>query len=93
MKRITFHILRHWRATTDYHKTKDILHVKEMLGHKSIQSTMIYISLERALFKEVEDQFISKVAKTVEEAQKRVDVGFEYVCDFGNDGKLFRKRS
>jgi len=28
IKRITFHTLRHWKATTEYHKTKDILHVK-----------------------------------------------------------------
>jgi hypothetical protein len=33
----------------------------------------------------------SKVIKTIE-AQKLVDVGFEYVCDFGNNGKLFKKR-
>lgn len=93
LNRITFHTLRHWKATMEYHETKDILHVKEILGHKSIQSTMIYISLERTLFKVDEDQFTSKVAKTIEEAQKLVDVGFEFVCDFGNDGKLFRKRT
>jgi hypothetical protein len=37
---------------------------------------MIYISLERTLFKVDEDQFTSKVAKTINEAQKIVDVGF-----------------
>jgi hypothetical protein len=30
-------------------------------------------------------------AKTVEEAQKLVETGFEYVCSF-DDMKLFRKR-
>ena len=42
---ITFHTLRHWGATTEYHRTKDILHVKERLGHKSITSTLIYTHL------------------------------------------------
>ena len=76
----------------EYHKTKDIIHVQQLLGHKSIQSTMIYISLEKAVFKETEDQWISKVAHDIQEAQKLVDVGFEYVCDFSAEGKLFRKR-
>ena len=37
------------------------------------------------------DEYISKAAKTVEEEQKLIEAGFEYVCDF--DGiKLFWKR-
>lgn len=38
LKEIHFHIIRHWRATMLYHQTKDILHVKEFLGHKSLDS-------------------------------------------------------
>jgi hypothetical protein len=34
----------------------------------------------------------SKVVKTIEEAQKLVDVGFDHIRDFGNGGKLFKKR-
>jgi integrase len=40
--RITFHTLRHWKATTEYHKTKDILYVMQLLGHKNIKNTLIY---------------------------------------------------
>ena len=76
----------------EYHKVKDIIYVQQLLGHKSIQSTMIYITIENAVFKETEDQWVSKVARNIEEAQKLVDVGFEYVCDFGAEGRLFRKR-
>ena len=36
------HTLRHTFATTMYKKTKDILLVKELLGHKTIISTQIY---------------------------------------------------
>jgi len=87
IKQITFCTLRHWKATMEYHKTRDILHVKEMLGHRSIQSTLIYTQLINF----EDDDFNSATAKNVEEAQKLVEAGFEYVCDFDNI-KLFRKR-
>ncbi|UCF59628.1 MAG: tyrosine-type recombinase/integrase [Candidatus Bathyarchaeota archaeon] len=43
--RINFHTLRHWKATTLYHKTRDPLFVKEFLGHKKLDTTLIYIQL------------------------------------------------
>lgn len=42
---ITLHTFRHWKATTEYAKTKDILHVMQLLGHKSIQNTLVYTHL------------------------------------------------
>jgi len=87
ISKIHFHTLRHWKATTEYAKTKDILHVMKILGHKNIQNTLLYTQL--ITFKN--DEFHSATAKTVEDAQKLVEAGFEYVCDFG-DVKLFRKR-
>lgn len=86
---ITFHTLRHWKATTEYHKTKDILHVMRLLGHRNIKNTLVYTQLVDAVGDE--DEFVSKVAKTVDEARALVEVGFEYVCDV-EDAKLFRKR-
>ena len=89
--RITFHTARHWKGTMEYHKTKDIIHVKELLGHKSINNTMIYINLERAVFKETSDEFTVRAVDSLEEACKLLEVGFEYVCDMKGK-KLFRKR-
>lgn len=43
--RITFHTFRHWKATMEYHKTKDILHVMQLLGHRNIKNTLIYTQL------------------------------------------------
>jgi len=71
----------------EYAKTKDILHVMQLLGHKNIQNTLIYTHLVN--FKE--DEYIAKVAHTEDEICKLVEAGFEYVCDY-NGNKIFRKR-
>jgi integrase len=84
---ITFHTFRHWKATMEYAKTKDILYIKQLLGHKSIENTLRYTQLVNF----ETDEYISKVAKTVKEAMQLVEAGFEYVCEF-NGVKIFRKR-
>lgn len=43
--RITFKTLRHFKRTMEYQKTKDILHVKYVLGHKNIKNTLVYTHL------------------------------------------------
>jgi integrase len=45
LARISFHTLRHWKATVLYHQTKDILYVKQFLGHRKIETTLLYIQL------------------------------------------------
>jgi len=89
---ISFHTFRHWKGTMEYHKTKDIFYVKELLGHKSIQSTQVYIHIERSLFLNVApDDYHVKVARTPEEITQLLETGFEYVLQ--NDGlAYFRKR-
>lgn len=89
--KIAFHTLRHWKATTEYHKTKDILHVRYILGHRKIENTLIYIQIEKQLFQGVPDEFLTKVAHNIQEACKLLEVGFEYVTTFDNM-LLFRKR-
>jgi integrase len=85
---ITFHTLRHWKATMEYHKTKDILHVMQLLGHKRIQNTLKYTQLVK--FNEHEE-YVCKAVKTADEAKELIESGFEYVCDM-EQVKLFRKR-
>jgi integrase len=72
--RITFHTLRHWKATTEYHRTKDILYVMELLGHKNIKNTLIYTQLIKP---HTDEEYVSKVAKTINEARVLVETGFE----------------
>ena len=87
---ISFRTFRHWKATIEYHRTKDILYVKELLGHKNIKNTLRYIHLANTISTQ-DSHWICKVAKTVKEATNLVESGFEYVTTM--DGvKLFRKR-
>ena len=87
LQRISFHTFRHWKAIMTYHRTKDILYVKKLLGHKSINSTLLYtqlISFEG-------DEFDIKVAETKQEIVKLLEARFKWV---GKDNGLtyFRKR-
>jgi rubredoxin len=89
--KICFTTFRHWKATMEYHRTRDILWVMRLLGHCSIRTTMVYIDIETALFKQTDDEFTVRVADSLPEACKLLETGFEYVCEM--DGKnIFRKR-
>jgi len=88
LRTIRLYDFRHYYATMLYHGTKDILLVKQQLGHKKLETTLIYTQLVN--FNE-EDEFYSATAKTIEKAKKLIETGFEYVTEI--DGvKLFRKR-
>ena len=90
---ISFTTFRHWKGTMEYHRTHDIIHVKELLGHMRIDNTMVYINLETAIFASRNDQFHAAVAKSPDEAVKLIEAGFEYVTgEYHDGGKLFRKR-
>jgi integrase len=87
IKQIAFRSFRHWKATHEYYKTKDILHVKWLLGHKRLENTLVYTHLVNF----ESDEWLCKVAKSVDECKVLIESGFEYVSDC--DGfKLFRKR-
>ena len=85
--KISCHTFRHWKATTEIAKHRTLKEVQYMLGHKSLLSTDYYVQLVNF----ESDDYTSATARTVQEAQKLVEAGFEHVCDF-DDAKLFRKR-
>jgi len=88
---IHFHTLRHWKATMEYHKTKDLLHVMAFLGHKKSDNTLLYVQLDQKLFNDAQDEFTVKTAKTPEEASKLIEVGFQ-LADTIDGIHLYRKR-
>jgi integrase len=75
---IHFTTLSHWKRMMEYHRTKDVLYVQKLLGHKSLQSTMVYVGYETACFGQPSKEDVTvKMAVNVEEACKLVEVGFE----------------
>jgi integrase len=79
--------LRHYYACMLYHRTKDILLVKERMGHKKIETTMFYTRL----IDFGNDEYTCKVAKSIDDATTLIESGFEYVTEM--DGvKIFKKR-
>jgi integrase/recombinase XerD len=86
LRNIKLYDLRHHFATRLYVKTKDLIYVQRQLGHKSISNTLRYIGV----IDFDKEEYIVKVAETVEEVTALVESGFEYVTEI--DGKkIFRK--
>ena len=86
---IHFHTLRHWKATMEFHRTKNIVYVKQLLGHKRLESTDVYthlISFES-------DEWHVAQAQNLEEETKLLETGFEFVRFSEKDNvAIYRKR-
>jgi integrase len=63
---IHFHTLRHFKATMEYHRTRNILYVKQLLGHKRLENTEIYTHL----IEFENDEYHIAHAKSLEEEDK-----------------------
>jgi len=87
IRTIRLYDFRHFKASTEYAKTKDLLHVKALLGHKDLRQTLRYTQLINF----GADEYHVSVAKNLNEATQLLEAGFEYITEM--DGlKLFRKR-
>ena len=87
LKTIRLYDFRHYFASTLYAKTRDILLVKQQLGHKKIETTLIYTQLLNLN----DDEWTCKTATNIKDATQLIENGFEYITEI--DGfKLFRKR-
>jgi integrase len=86
-KNIRLYDFRHYFATMLYAKTRDILYVKQQMGHKKIETTLIYTQLLNLN----DDEWTVKTATNVKEATEILEAGFEYIQDI--DGiRIYRKR-
>ena len=86
LNRISFHTFRHWKATQEYHKTKNILYVMELLGHRDIKTTMFYTHLVDFH----DDQYHVAIARTLEEDKNLLAEGWEFVTE-RDTIKIYRK--
>ena len=92
LRQIHFHTFRHLKATTEYYKTKDILHVKYILGHKRLDTTGRYAHYQALQEEEYTTRTIQlETPNTQKEITELLDAGYNYITDA--DGyKYFRKR-
>jgi len=89
LKAIRLYDFRHYFATTLYAKTRDILLVKQQMGHKKIETTLVYTQL---LNINEEEEYTCKTATDNAEARQLIENGFQYICTTPQDLMLFRKR-
>ena len=45
LRQIHLHTMRHWKATMEFHRTKNIKYVQQLLGHKKLETTDMYTQL------------------------------------------------
>jgi integrase len=88
LKNVKLQLLRHYQATKFYDKTKDIIATKNRLGHKKIETTMLYTQL--IAFNE-EEEYTCKTATNLKEATDLIEHGFQYVTTI-ECFQLFKKR-
>ena len=88
--KIRLYDLRHWYGTTQYIKTRDIFHVKYLMGHRNIESTLHYMHIAKGLVNYSDDYHV-KVASSLDEYMELLESGFEYISDY-EDKKILRKR-
>jgi len=88
IRNIRLYDLRHYFATMLYDKTRDILYVRQQLGHKKIENTLKYTQLINI---NEEEEYTCKATNNKEEIMKLIEKGFQYHDEI--DGyKLYRKR-
>jgi integrase len=89
LKQIRLHTFRHWKATMEYHRTKNIKYVQQILGHKKLENTDMYTQLINF----ESDEWHVAHAKDLQEESKLIEAGFEYVRYSDKDSvAIYRKR-
>jgi len=64
-------MLIHFKATQEYDTTRNILHVKEILGHRNINSTLVYTHL--VPFDEEAEAYYHATAKDDKRALRKLE--------------------
>jgi integrase len=90
LKQIHFHTLRHYYATKIFNETKSLPLVKEKLGHRNINSTMVYTHIVE--FDEESQNYNHAIARDEKEAGELTDNGWTYILTTPQNIMMFRKR-
>jgi integrase len=90
LMKIRLYDLRHWYGTMQYIQTRDIFHVKYLMGHRNIESTLHYMHVAKGLITNSREYNV-RVAKDLDQFKELLESGYEYVTDY--DGlKVLRRR-
>jgi integrase len=87
IKTIRLYDFRHYYGTTTYKKT-NLLYIMQQMGHKRVETTMIYMHLADI---PQDEEWICNTATTKEEIIKLVENGFEHITD--KDGISYFKNA
>lgn len=90
LNQIHFHTLRHYHATRLYNETKSLIEVQARLGHRNINSTMVYTHIVQ--FDEESQNYHHAIARNEKEAGELIDNGWTYICTTPQNIMMFRKR-
>jgi len=90
LKQIHFHSFRHYYATRLFNETRSLQLVKEKLGHRNINSIMIYTHIVE--FDEESQNYHHAVARDEKEAGQLIDNGWTYILTTPQNIMMFRKR-
>jgi len=90
LKQIHFHTFRHYHATKLYNETKSLIEVMARLGHRNINSTMVYTHIVQ--FDEESQNYHHAMARNEKEAGELIDNGWTYILTTPQNIMMFRKR-
>ena len=83
------HAFRHWKATREYNRTKNLEFVQNLLGHKKLENTDLYTHLINF----ESDEWHVAYARNLEEENRLIEAAFEYVRYSKKDEvAIYRKR-
>jgi integrase len=85
LKQVQLYDFRRFKASKTYHLKRDILYVKELLGHRDLRSTLKYVTL----FEDT-STWIPVIAETDEEIKQAIQDDCILVCQA--NGKTFFKK-
>jgi len=76
------------------HETRDLFYVQRFLRHKDLKNTRKYIHWAETIFgASSDDEYVTKVATTLQEYCKLLEGCFTYVSDYGDATvKVLKKR-
>ena len=89
LKQVRFHSLRHFKATKEYAITRNLLHVQQVLGHRNINSTLVYTHLVPT--DDDAERYHKATAKDEKEAGELIEQGRQHVVTTPQGIMLFRK--